>query len=462
VLLVGGLGILIDGATHYRAELDPTLDRGALLRLEDALVAAVSDPDHRARVETLRSEARGVSLEGKARVLAGRIEETERAHPTWLLPLRYRAGEPVRVGEIETTCHYLAALAFEYRVTRNPALAARARLVVADIMRMDAANGRDGYLPKEVRVRGGALEVHDDETHANVYAQLFFAYTCAFRYFEDASLRALIREHVDLVVGRLLETGFVVRNAAGEQQPQGDLTPKRFRFKRGRCLGGLLICDAGIMILGDVGAHRERVAALSEQRRVFLEEYRYDDQIQRLHFKLGPVQWPSPSSVWLNFQKLYALHLVDARAPYRRALARQWASEKGELNPLQTIMALEWLVDVPAEERRLLEEVIEYYLETFPLTHSYREMSSRDNPAVRLRSPARYVKLRRQREATVPLPVFMRPLRGHEWKRRQARVEGHVEGNSAVHAPGTDYLLAYWMYRSYRGERLGAKVPLRR
>lgn len=439
------LGIAWHIGTTYEAPL-PAFDAAELKAREEALLAGIPDGSTRARMSTRREGARAESLLAKARTLERRILTEERARPFFLLPIRYEAGKPIETGEVETTAHYLAALAFRHRVTGEADAVTTARKVLDGLAAMDEANGADGYLPKTVRVKGSALEVVDDETHANVYAQLFFAFVHCHRAFTDAGVRARLRTLADRITGKLLAHDFVVTDGKGVPQPHGDISPRRFRIERARALGGLLATQAGISILGE----GQRVADLKALRDRMLGELAYGSQIQALTFKLHRFHWPTPSSTWLNLQKLSALLALAPEDPvYRSALHRTWGAVRETMNPFFAAVALAGLPDLPPAERARARAQAEYYLGTFPPTWGEEPVDLTGHPGIPKREPSRTVKARWKVEAHPPLPLFMRARNGHEWKRLQGRIQGGRPG--AGRAPATDYLLAYWMLRDSAG-----------
>ena len=151
----------------------------------------------------------------------------------------------------------------------------------------------------------GRLVVRKNETHSNVYAQLVFAYNAAFNLVQDDGLRKTIRKHTALVASHFLKHGFVVCDGEGRQQPHGDLSPRYMSIQTSRCLGALNLAESAIRILE--GSGRQTLVDRLRRQKERLLAHGYGWKVGRLKFVLGRFSWPTTSSTWLNFQKLFGL-----------------------------------------------------------------------------------------------------------------------------------------------------------
>ena len=279
-----------------------------------------------------------------------------------------------------------------------------------------------------------------NNVHINVYSQLLFAYTHAYLLFEDPELKQMIQDHVLLISEYFLENDFVLKNEKGEIMRYSDLSPKSFTFKKNRQLDLLLILESGLVILDETGFNMEDFRS---KKKELLDRYKYYQSIQRLHLKIGIFEFPSHSSDWLNFLKLHALISLTDEENYKNAFMNLYKSQQREENPLFQAMYLDIKEDISPEEKELVEKSSNYYLSTFPLNLSNAEIINSHNKDIQKK--IRFIKLKKVVEAETPLPIFMRPLKGHEWKRNAFRLNGNILESGNKEYPGTDFLLAYWM-----------------
>ncbi|MAE63858.1 MAG: hypothetical protein CMJ18_06255 [Phycisphaeraceae bacterium] len=394
----------------------------------------------RTRVAPRRRQAASMGLADKA----ARFEIRTRAMSLegTAVPAAYRRKHAPLIGDLETACHLLAALSFRYGTTRDAVTRRWAWDLIASLEHMDACNGLDGYLPKRVRLRDGALAPEPYETHSNAYAQLLFAYVSAWAIFDDDDdMRGAVRDHVRRIAAHFLDHDLALTGPDGAAIPYSDLRPSRSRMSRSRILDALVLAESVRFILPEhdpahqhMSEHLERMVACGYLRK-----------IQSLRFEMLSFTVPTDSTDWLNFLRLHTLCATSGRSAYVRALDRLYRSQQSERNALFIVIHRAASTGDERSAPRAAE-----MLATFPLDLDNREIiNSRDRDVARRWFP-RWVKNGWRAEARAPLPIYRRPSAKHEWKHNPFRIDGNFGAKHEHTYPGIDFLLAYWMGR-YHG-----------
>lgn len=272
-----------------------------------------------------------------------------------------------------------------------------------------------------------------------------------------------------LIVSYFKRNDFVLRDNHEQEIPYSDLSPTFFQRKGWlsklhklpeygyvnptRRLDALLLIETGLKIF-DRTHHYDLVAYLEEKKEEFTQRHGYLRSIQRFHFKLGPLEYPTPSGSWLVFLGLNALvHIAPHERAYATALDSVFKAQRDQNNPFFGLLYVDAAKEAANGLRREIEELAEATLAQFPLnlTNEHIRPNIDGNHQIRARwfkPKYKYV------EVVPPLPVHSRYLVDYEWKVSPFRLVNPHSAHSGTikEFNGTDYLAAYWLLQHVRGK----------
>jgi hypothetical protein len=357
----------------------------------------------------------------------------ESMHPRWkLCPKYFTSGKP---GPLRTdmTANFLTAIAFKFSVTQ----AAEDKVLIMQILHTlfeaDAANGLDGFLPYKMAIKDDLIKAIRNDTHINVYTQLFFAYVTLLETNNDSEIRQEVLKHLELIISHMESNKFVLIDHNGAAARYSDISPSYFALNGSRKLSLIVFLDLGIKYVPD----KALVRRLKKTREI-VSAYGYVEDIQDLHFTFLNLEFPTHSSSWLNMMNLYSGAMITDAAYYKTAYNSLNAEYADEQNTLFTLIG-----KIIKSEGTQLKE-IETQLKGFPMNPDNEEILN-DASKIQISNKAMYVKKKKRRESAKPLPFYQRPIRSFEWKQNQMRVDGNFKSNGSLDYTGIDFLQAYWM-----------------
>lgn len=386
-------------------------------------------------ITQVKSKVLSMPLDEKAALFEKRI--LDRFHPIYKLVERQYSSKKANYVRTDVTCHFLAALACKYGVLKQEKDKRLIEQIIDTFLAADTANGFDGFLPYKVRIVGDKLEVVSNETHENVYVQLFFAYVTIMKYVDDIQIKNKIQRHSELILNHFANHNFVLVDDLGNTVDYSDLSPTSFTILHNRQLSLLSLLDVGLFM-----AENKQLLEKLQQTREQIIAMGYESSVLDLHTKLFNLEFPTHSSSWLNFLKIYNGWQASGQSIYTRAYQELYREYEDEKNPFFTLIG-QSLLSQPSP--RLLGEV-KALLKTFPLDVTNREMINSGDPKLKILS-GNYVKLKRHFESELPLPIYRRPLNNYLWKRNQMIVDENFKSTGQVTFSGIDFLQAYWLMR---------------
>ena len=406
---------------------------------EEEIIIAV---DHWQLQQTrLQTQAESTSLREKAAHFEKLLYQNMH-HKIKLIPKVYMAGKPGPL-RLDMSALLLATLACKYHVLKDPADKQLINSLVDNIISADAANGYDGFLPYKVRIVKGHLEVVTNETHANVYAQLFFAYYNVIYFVKDKGISEKIRRHLRLIIWHFVSHNFVLYDQRGKEAKYSDLSPSRWAVLHNRQLSLLSLLDFALFAL-DKGEDHFLLQEISATRTRVID-MGYGLAIQNLHYSFLGIELPTHSSSWLNFLKMYTGSSSSKDPIYAQAYHSLNRHYDDEQNPFFQLIGLYITPQGNLEEKLAC---IRKTLATFPLDLNRQTViNSRDENIIQVQG--NYVKLQRIMEASTALPMYRRALNSYEWKRNQKRLDGNFMSSGNIRFSGIDYLQVYWMLRAF-------------
>lgn len=376
----------------------------------------------------------GVSLHYKALFFEEKL--TGAMSSKWKFCPKVFLKNKVDVFRMDMTALFLASMAFKFAVTKEEIDKTLILNILDSIYAADTLNKLDGFLPYKVSVKRGELKIISNETHINVYTQLFFAYISLLEMNKDSQIRQRVLRHLKLVINHLQANDFKLVDQEGQEAEYSDISPSFFAMNGSRKCALMALLDAGLNYFPDEGFSEKLKSARTQ-----ISDYGYEEDIQSLHFKVFNLELPTHSSSWLNMLSFYngfrtteAEHYVTA---YKNLLAR-YADE-------QNVFFLLIGQLIHEGRNKAVLEGLKQKLEDFPVNPANSEIVFDDNKGIALSEKAVYVKNIKRLEALSPLPFYRRPLKSFEWKQNQMRVDGNFTNSGNQEYTGIDYLLAYWM-----------------
>ncbi|MCM8536087.1 MAG: hypothetical protein NE334_09140 [Lentisphaeraceae bacterium] len=384
--------------------------------------------------ERLRLEAESKSLSEKATYFESKI--LKEIHPKYkFVPKHYYSDRKDQL-RTDMTSHLLAALAFKYGVTKSSQDLKLIEDMVDTFIAADKTNGYDGFLPYKVMVKDGSLVATDNETHENIYVQLFFAYVIILRNVEDENVLQKVKSHSETILKHFAKQDFVLYTHEGEEADYSDLSLTRYSLYKNRKLSLLSLLDYGLLVLDD-GSLKTKLLMTRKEA----EDLGYEETVLSLHTAFLNREFPTHSSSWLNFLKIYNGWHSSGNEIYKKAFMSLYENYEDERNPFLELMKAS-LFDSS------IHESVESILSSFPLTLTSREVIN--SPSFKDAEFGNYVKIKRHRETQEILPVYQRPLNNFLWKRNPMIVDGNFESSGQTTYSGIDFLQAYWFMRFLR------------
>lgn len=395
-----------------------------------------------------RSEASSMDVHQKAAWFEQDIRERFRFSSVSII-----AREAYGEGEIETTIAWLRAMVLKGDEEE-------VKLTIFALNQMDNVNagGHDGYLPRRV-ARG--WWVTNDETHANVDAQLLCAYALAWDRFQDpvfipGTVRNMLQSHGTFIVGRWLNYDFVKHDGQGNEVPESDLTS----YSPANHLSILAILEFGQKMGGQIGERAaEKLAAwkMDFQSSLYRLVYRTDFEKKNCPWWVHGFHVPTHSSTWLSFLDLWTCNLMCNReeAFYYAPMISLWRMEEREMNPFWGLSTADVCYEagcMAATEELELCLLAEWWLEGYPLHHN--EIEIVQSIVVGGERPIRgrrIVKSKPVTESERLLPISDRPLSGQLHKRNQWVIDGNWKKARGRDQAPVDYLELYYLWMNRCG-----------
>ena len=343
---------------------------------------------------------------------------------------------------VEQNAHLLVGLACKYAVTGDPLTQERAKRLLAGLETLDQVNGLDGFLPLEVRVAHGGVEVVGNRFISSSYTQLLYANVFALRLFSDPQLKAEIRTQSRRMLDHIIDHGLIVVDERGRPLPYSDASPKRRIFGTGRELETLSFVRLACFFARD---DPERSGRLEALRKRVEEDYGYARMSFIMHVSPPLVELPTASSSWLNLMKLATLVETTGSMQYRRLLHGLAEDYRSHENPFFIAFDLLYGPKPSAGWAADLEQIAWRRLETYPLTNDSHELINLGRAPYRLRLPPHFVKGSIALEATRPVPFYDKAGDRYQWKRNLLLLNGNIGGDGRKVFSGVDCYEAYWL-----------------
>jgi len=334
---------------------------------------------------------------------------------------------------LEHNVAILSGLAAKYAVTGDEETKALAERIIRGLLALDALSGElDGFVPIEVDTATFAMA--DRTSHANIYTQLLFAYALAHAWIGPNDD---VLTHVSLIYQRFVRDDFTMRHIDGSYVAKADVGGFFIPFNGRRALDRRLL-DCSALYLGD-----EATRELAEQKR-----WR-GPLLTPLHFRFFNLEFPTPSSSWLNLQAMTALAVLGE--PHRGRAVRLANRYRRDNNPLFRLFAMMNGGDDCLSAIR--DRLSEY---PYPATTSGIINSHRPDVSV---GPRAYVKWHSPAETRTPLPLYAIRTSPYLWKQR-LRVVDTMPESRPNQLLGHDLFQAYWFLRLVESDsRLAAAQP---
>ena len=381
-------------------------------------------------LEQRKAEALQTDLATKATIFEARIFSAFKAPKHHLFGERLQHNQAL-ILDLEATALLLANMAAKYQCTQAPDDLIALHKIQEGLLKLDALNGLDGFLPYQVNA--ATMQITNGRTHSNAYAQLMFAYVLIAQKMPNSAAHLQVVQHADYIATYFLKYGFEMHDAQGEPIEFSNLAPKRWQLSRSRNLDFLVIAESLRALLPIESPHQvELERHIQEAIRVG-----YLKKIQRLSFQFLDIRIPTDGSDWLNMIRLYTLVKISERKEYKSAFDRLYKKQKKEKNPFFAILYKD----------RTQQAEIRHYLASFPLTLNNQLILPSDAVELKQRSP--FIKHSRKVEATVPQPLYQRPSTDNMWKNNPFRVHGGQLSKNPTHFSGSDYTLTYWLGRMH-------------
>ena len=340
----------------------------------------------------------------------------------------------------ETSAVELFYLSAKYGATSDERVKKRMINLVRGFKELDKSNTYDGFLPFKAII-GKDIRALNDETHANVYSQLLGAYAYALTVSDSPELNEAILSHVKEISRYFIKNDFDMHNQNGKRMKYSDLKsliayPMQNNLR-------MLIYEMGLLTADPEISN----SFLKDKKRL---DHEMDSSVMKSDFSLGPLVFPTHSSVWLDMVKLTALSALTDNPRYEIAIEKRLDVYSDQVNPLFITMSL--LANPLSRNFEFRKKIVMEYLQTYPVKLDNSEIINSCRGDVSKRSP-RWIKFHYQPEASVPLPVYERPLGIYDFKHDQQVMDGNFGKGSKVNYTGVDYLWTYWMLKHAERKR---------
>lgn len=424
------------------------LVRTATLAAMMSLAGCVSVPEESPGTKSLREQRRAeatIPLEERVAQIERRLFSDfyeERLGLITNFNIVRDGGTEKGPVHVEQNAHLLIGLACKYAVTGDPLAEERARHLLAGLKAVDRTNGLDGFLPLEIRVVDGRIEVLSSRFVSSSYTQLLYANVLAWRLFSDAQLKEEIRAQSRRMLDHIIDHGLVVVDGHGRPLPYSDASLKSRLFGTGRELETLsLVRTACFFAPDDPG----RLSELEVLRKRVEDDYAYARMPYLLHVSTPLIELPTVSSSWLNLIKLATLVETTGSGKYRRLLHDLATDYRSHQNPF--FIALDLLYGPAASDtwRSDQQQIAWRRLQSYPLTNTSHELNNIGRPPYCLRLPPQFIKNTWALEATRPIPFYDLAGDRYQWKRNPLLLIGNVGGDGSRVYSGVDCYEAFWL-----------------
>jgi len=379
------------------------------------------------------------------------------------LPLKER-GDIERLNLADTaawTGCYLAAEAFRYAVTGEPAVLQKIRKTLAGLSKLQAVTGVRGLLartiikadqPDPYLLRSGEWhpasppfrgyfwrgDVSNDQ-----YDGVLFGYAVCYDLVPQASIRQQIREAVADLVNHIVDHGMTIVDVDGQVTTHGDMSP---------CSWEDLDALLALSFLR-IAIHVTAEPHFEEKYRELIQRHGYHHRAASARKKwwecfLG-INHSDNNLAFLAYYNLIRLE-EDPRllSHYLRGLERAWTVVKEEGNSLFNFIYL--ALTRPPDPLIYQDPAWQSAIDTLYLFPSNKLVVEVINSHRSDIKKAWLADRHGHPQAQHPLPINLRPVDSFEWKANPYRLDGHRGARGKAEYAGVDYLLAYWLGR-YHG-----------
>jgi len=350
---------------------------------------------------------------------------------------------------------YVAAQAFRYAVTGDPATKSQVRRSIEGLYLLQEVTGKPGLLARGVKRwdeknpevgpewHRGSGQFSDYQWLGDVSTDqvdgVIFGYAVAFDLIDDPALRKSIAVHVKAIADHLIDHGMTIQDVNGQRTKHGDLTVGLFSEPL-NALIALAVVKAAYHMTQDEkyqGKYLDLVRRQGYHKRVVKARDPWWETFTGVNHSDNNLAFLADHTL-LRYEK--DPPLLDY---YLKSLNRAWSVVRDEGNPLFTFIYYALLPPQKRDQPMLFHAV--ETLSLFPVDRrNYRVVNSTE--------PNNCISFRKDRfgrkQACEPVPMDRRPADVFEWKENPYRLDGGGEGN--LEFSGVDYLLPYWMGR-YHG-----------
>lgn len=353
---------------------------------------------------------------------------------------------------IWTGC-YVAAEAFRWTATRDPAAAERLGRSLAGLHLLHDATGVPGVLARMVKRASGPIPREHPTWHqgsgpwrayrwmgdvsVDQYAGVFFGYAAAFEALEDGLRRQEIAQRVAALVDRLITHEWRIVDADGRPTKHSDLA------------GGALTEPLNSLLALSFA----KVAVAITQAERFVRAYAtlIDRGYGRAAVRARDPWWEylfgvNHSDNNLAYLGLYPLIRLERDpellALYREALRRVWGVVRTEGNPFFAFITM------AGEEHGWRDDTaLALAMDTLARFPFPKRDETVVNSTRRDLCRAWFDDRHGAPQACRPVPVNERPRSSFEWASNPYRLDRR--GDPRASLAGVDYLVAYWLGRRH-------------
>ncbi|MCJ8330392.1 MAG: hypothetical protein HRT89_23695 [Lentisphaeria bacterium] len=307
---------------------------------------------------------------------------------------------------LEMSCQYLVYLALRYKRLKNKADLAELKACIKSLEGMDKRNGLDGYYPRIVNEK----KIYRNETYANAYSQLLWAFIYTKKLIQDKDVHAGIDTQLKRIKAHIIASNYHIKDETGQKLRNSNLKG----WSGSRKMDYILF--------------KELFSMDSRQR------------IPWIHFQWLQFKLPSHSSDWLNMIRLHALCLLSDY--YQDNLKKLYRSQKKESN---AFFAGLYYSIFPFDEDDF--NSAKNMLNSFPLNPDNRQIINSTNPDLKNNLSVTCSK-KMHLESISPLPIYQRPGKTYEWKKNPFRLNGNIGSDGKTQYSGMDFLIAYELLKA--------------
>src|SRR3990172_3924412 len=350
---------------------------------------------------------------------------------------------------------YVAAQAFRYAVTGDPAAEKQVRTSVQGLHLLQEVTGKRGLLARGIKGWDDENPEKGSNWHRGVgpfsrYQWLgdvsvdqidgvLFGYAVAYDLIGDQALRQSIANHVGAISDHIIGHGMIIQDVDGGPTKHGDLKAGFFSEPLNSLIA-LAVVKAAYHMTRD-----------ERYQQHYLELVRLKNYHKRAVRARDP-WWEvftgvNHSDNNLSFLAYYTLLRYEddpvLSGYYLKSLDRTWNVVREEGNPLFTFI-YQSLSPAGNRDAQAIAKAIET-LRLFPVDRRNHRVMNSTRPEV---CKSLWRDRFDRRQSCRPVPMDLRPADVFEWKENPYRLDGGGEGN--LEFSGVDYLLPYSIGR-YHG-----------